>query len=123
MKTYKDGRFLNKVNQYGGLIKEHGHAYMDIIDNHIIVIRCARESIRYLNTFEEEFTIIEIDMINDIPKNYYDQIIYNFRNSFFSYFGPKFAENFANYDIFKKNARERMVFARESTSLQLVRLG
>ncbi len=103
-RTYRDGRYLNKVNEYGGLIKECGHAYMDIIDNRIIVIRSAKDSIRHLYTFEEEYTIIQFDMENSIPKEYCEEIINNFRKSFYSYFGPKFAENFANFDVFKRNA-------------------
>lgn len=108
METFKDTRLLNKVNKYGGLIEEYGNAYMDIIDNHIIVIRCAKESINRINTFDKEFNIIKIDMENNIPKIYYDKIKIHFMNSFYSSFGPKFAENYANYDILKKNAQEML---------------
>ena len=106
METFKDTRLLNKVNEYGGLIEEYGNAYMDIIDNQTIIIRCAKESINKINTFDKEFIIFKIDMENTISKYYYDKIIIHFRNSFDSYFGPKFAENFANFDIYKKNAQE-----------------
>ena len=106
METFKDTRLLNKVTEYGGLIEEYGNAYMDIIDNQTIIIRCAKQSNYYINTFEKKFKIIEIDMENKIPKIYYDKILFHYRNSFNSYFGPKFAENFANYDIYKKNAQE-----------------
>lgn len=106
METFKDTRLLNKVTEYGGLIEEYGNAYLDIIDNKIIIIRCAKMSNYYLDTFERKFTIIKIDMENSISKYNYDKILFHFRNSFDSYFGPKFAENFANYDIYKKNAQE-----------------
>ena len=106
METFKDTRLLNKLTEYGGLIEEYGNAYMDIIDDKIIIIRCTKESINKINTFDKQFTIIKFDMENSIPKYYYDKIIFHFRNSFDSYFGPKFAENFANYDIYKKNAQE-----------------
>ena len=109
METFKDTRLLNKVNEYGGLIESYGHAYMDIIDNHIIIIRCALDSIYKINTFEKEFIIIKFDIENSIPKIYLDKIIFNFFKSFYSFYGPKFSENFANYDIFKKNAQELLV--------------
>jgi hypothetical protein len=104
METYRDYRYLRKVTKYGGLIEDYGHAYMDIIDNHYIIIRCELESIEKLGTIETQFTFISFDMNNNIPKSYHDAIIYNFKNSFGSRFGSLYAENFANYDIFKKNA-------------------
>lgn len=109
METFKDTRLLTKVTKYGGFIEEYGNAYLDIIDNQIIIIRCAKESINHINTFEREFKIIEIDMENKIPKIYYDKILFHFRNSFNSWFGPKFAENFANYENYKKNAQEMLL--------------
>ena len=117
METFQDTRLLNKVNEYGGLIKEYGNAYMDIVDNKIIIIRCKKLSINYIDTIEREFTIIKIDMENSIPEYYYEKIKYNFFNSFDSYFGPKFAENFANYDIYKKNAHQILLNIKNKINL------
>jgi hypothetical protein len=42
---------------------------------------------------------LEFDIENDIPKKYHDEILWNIKDSF----GSKYAYNFSNYDILKKN--------------------
>jgi len=41
METFKDSRFLRQLNNHGGLIKNMGHIYIDIINNHYIIVRSA----------------------------------------------------------------------------------
>lgn len=118
METYRDYRNLRKVNKYGGLIEEYGNAYMDIINNNHIRIRCELESIERLGTIEKQFDFISFDMYNDIPKPYLDSIIFNFKNSFGSRFGPLYAENFANYDVFKINALSFLTEIRDKLQVQ-----
>jgi hypothetical protein len=102
MKTFKDGRYLRKINKYGGLEKEMGHLYIDIVDNHFIIVRSAINSTKHLYEFEDEIIHMEFDIENNIPKEYYDQIIWNIKDSF----GSQFAYNFSNYDIVIKNISE-----------------
>lgn len=99
MKTFKDPRFLRQLNKNGALIKEMGHVYIDIIDNHYIIVKSAKDSINQLYEYEDENIILEFDIENDIPKKYIDEIIWNIKDSF----GSQYAYNFSNYDILKKN--------------------
>jgi hypothetical protein len=99
MKIIKDTRFLIQINKNGGIIREMGHAYFYIIDNHCIIVKSAKDSINKLYEVEDETVIIDFDFINDIPKKYYDEILYNIKDSF----GASYIYNFSNYDIFKKN--------------------
>lgn len=99
METFKDTRFLRQLNKDGGLIKDMGHVYINIIDNHYIIVKSAKDSTNKLYEFEDEIIIMEFDIENDIPKKYYDEIIWNIKDSF----GSQYAYNFSNYDILKKN--------------------
>jgi hypothetical protein len=99
METFKDIRFLRQLNKYGGLIKDMGHIYIDIINNHYIIVRSAKDSIYHLYEYEDETIIMEIDIENNIPKKYHDEILWNIKDSF----GSQYAYNYSNYDILKIN--------------------
>lgn len=99
METFKDSRFLRQLNNHGGLIKDMGHIYIDIINNHYIIVRSAKDSINHLYEYEDETIIMEIDIENNIPKKFHDEILWNIKDSF----GSQYAYNYSNYDILKIN--------------------
>ena len=67
METFKDNRFLRQLNNYGGLIKDMGH--IDIINNHSIIVRSAKDSINHL--YEYETIVMEFDIENNISKKHH----------------------------------------------------
>ena len=99
MKTFRDPRFLRQLNKNGALIKEMGHVYINIVDNHYIIVKSAKDSTDHLYEYEDENIIMEFDIVNDIPKKYHNEILCNIKDSF----GSEYAYNFCNYDILKKN--------------------
>jgi len=77
-----------------------GHAYIDIIDNHAIRLRCAKNSTSHLYELENHMNLLYLDMENDIPSKYYKDIEYNFLNGFNS----NTCYNYSMFGLFKNNA-------------------